>query len=113
MAVAPAKAAKAARVVTRDEPAARTQEERTPERDPNVIYTRDGKVVDVARIRSQNTDYTNLAAMGIFAPQGWTYEWRTRTVKGAEWTEAIVDDAQRGWTPVPASRHPGKMMPVG
>ncbi len=96
------------RIVTRDEP-----EARTPERDPNVIYTRDGRPVDLGRIRDQSNDYSNLAAMGIHPPQNWTYEWRTREIKGAPYTQGMVEDSERGWTPVPAGRHPGKIMPLG
>jgi hypothetical protein len=107
----------APRTVTRDEPAARmapprVAEDRAPERDPNVIYTRDGKPVDLQRIKNQHDDRFNLAQLGVVAPKGWTYEWRTTKIKGAEATRQIVDDAQRGWTPVPASRHPGKIMPI-
>lgn len=107
----------APRTVTRDEPAARmasarVAEERAPERD-NVIRTRDGRAVDLARIKNQNDDYTNLAAMGVFPPKDWTYEWRTKMVKNAQWTKAVVADGMAGWTPVPASRHPGCIMPMG
>lgn len=112
MAVAKAKA----RTVTRDpepEAAPRMEEARMPERDPNKIYTRDGREVDLGRVKSQNDDRLNIAAMGIVPPPGWTYEWRTRSVKNAPWTQAISDDEERGWTPVPASRHPGKIMPRG
>ena len=113
MAVA-ARAAKAApRTVTRDEPEPRIAEARAPERDPNKIYTRDGREVDVGRVQRQSDDRLDLASIGVFPPQGWTYEWRTRSVKGAPWTQAIADDEESGWTPVPASRHPGKIMPRG
>lgn len=107
MAVAQKKAA--ARTPGReDEPVART-----PERDPNKIYTRDGREVDLGRIRSQDNDYANLASIGVFPPQGWVYEWHTVSIKGAEYTEGIVRDAETGWTPVPAKRHDGKIMPRG
>jgi hypothetical protein len=104
--------AKAARTVTRDEPEARMPD-RTPERDPNKIYTRDGRVVDLERIKRQSDDRFDLKALGVFAPAGWVYEWRTRKIKNADWTKAHVDDAEAGWTPVPANRHPGKIMPMG
>ena len=107
---------KAPRTLTRDEPAvaAARMPERAPERDPNKIYTRDGREVDLQHIANQHTDdYTNLASLGIIEPPGWKYEWRTIKVKGAEYTQGIVRDAKAGWTPVPASRHPGKIMPMG
>lgn len=107
--MAVAKAAKPApRLATRPEP-----EARMPERDPNVILTRDGKPVDLNRIKNQSDDRLDLKALGIFAPAGWTYEWRTRFIKNAPYIKQQVDDEARGWTPVPASRHPGRIMPNG
>lgn len=112
MAVAATKT-KAPRTVSRDEPEAPRMEARMPERDPNKLYARDGREIDLNYIANQhNDDYTNLAAMGIVAPEGWVYEWRTRTVKNTEYTKGIVRDAKAGWTPVPASRHPGTVMPI-
>lgn len=111
MAVA-AKAKAAPRTVTRDEPEARMPD-RAPERDPTKIYTRDGRVVDLERIKRQSDDRFDLRALGIFAPAGWVYEWRTVKIKNAEYTKGIVDDAEAGWTAVPADRHPGKIMPMG
>lgn len=46
------------------------------------------------------------------APDGWVYEWKTRTVMGAENPAYQVSLARKGWEPVPADRHP-EMMPVG
>lgn len=105
-------AAKPPRTATRD-PEPPRMEARTPDRDPHAIYTRDGRKIDLAQVAGQDDDYTNLAKMGIFPEPGWTYEWRTRKIKNAEYTKGIVADHQAGWTPVPASRHPGKIMPVG
>jgi len=42
-------------------------------------------------------------------PQGWDYEWKTRTVLGAEDPAYQVQLARKGWEPVPASRHPSYM----
>lgn len=105
-------AAKTPRTATR-EPDAPRMEARMPDRDPHAIYTRDGRKIDLAQVAGQDDDYTNLAKMGVFPEPGWTYEWRTRKIKNAEYTKGIVADHQAGWTPVPASRHPGKLMPVG
>lgn len=115
MAVAKAKAA-APRTITRDEPVEARAPERTPERgDPNQIMTRDGRPVDLGRVQRQlsGEDRTDLARMGIHPPKGWTYEWRTRSIKGAEATEQMADDQMAGWTPVPASRHEGLIMQRG
>ena len=113
MAVAKAAAKAAPRTVSRDEPEARMPDREAPQRDPNKIYTRDGRLVDLARVTNQDNDYSNLPSLGIFPPQGWHYEWHTISIKGAEYTEGIVRDAETGWTPVPASRHDGKLMPRG
>ena len=43
-------------------------------------------------------------------PPGWDYEWKRRTVLGAEDPAYQVAVARAGWEPVPASRHP-EMMP--
>lgn len=44
-------------------------------------------------------------------PDGWTYEWKRRTVYGQEDPAYQVALARTGWEPVPARRHP-EMMPV-
>ena len=110
MAVTKAKA----RTVSREElPVA--EEARMPDRDPNAIYSRDGRRVDLNALQRQlrGDDRFDLARWGIAAPDGWVYEWRTRTIKNVEARDQIVDDEQAGWTAVPAERHPGKIMPAG
>lgn len=96
----------AARTATRDEAAPRM------ERD-NVIRNRLGEPVELARLADNADDKFNLERMGIYAPEGWAYEWKTKTVKNWEWTDHQVELAQTGWTPVPADRHDGKCMPRG
>jgi hypothetical protein len=44
-------------------------------------------------------------------PDGWTYEWKRRTIAGQEDPAYQVALARTGWTEVPASRHP-EMMPI-
>ena len=44
-------------------------------------------------------------------PDGWTYEWKRRTIAGQEDPAYQVSLARMGWEPVPADRHPN-MMPV-
>lgn len=39
-------------------------------------------------------------------PDGWSYEWKTRTVLGKEDPAYQVALARTGWEPVPADRHP-------
>lgn len=43
-------------------------------------------------------------------PDGWTYEWKRRTVLNVEDPSYQVSLARQGWEEVPASRHP-EMMP--
>lgn len=45
-------------------------------------------------------------------PDGWTYEWKTKTVLGAEDSAHQVMLKRGGWEYVPSARHPD-MMPVG
>jgi hypothetical protein len=45
-------------------------------------------------------------------PDGWTYEWKTKTILGAEDPAHQVKLARDGWEFVPAARHP-EMMPAG
>lgn len=45
-------------------------------------------------------------------PDGWSYEWKRKTLWGKEDPAHDVELARQGWEPVPASRHP-KMMPKG
>ena len=45
-------------------------------------------------------------------PDGWTYEWKRKTVMGQEDPAHQVALARKGWEPVPASRHPS-FMPDG
>ncbi len=49
--------------------------------------------------------------LGII-PDGWSYEWKTRSVLGAEDPAHQVALARRGWEVVPVSRHP-ELMPIG
>lgn len=44
-------------------------------------------------------------------PDGWTYEWKRRTIMGQEDPAYQVALARTGWEPVPSRRHP-EMMPV-
>jgi hypothetical protein len=45
-------------------------------------------------------------------PEGWDYNWKRKTVVGAEDKEHAIEMAQAGWEAVDASRHP-EMMPAG
>ena len=45
-------------------------------------------------------------------PEGWSYEWKRRTVLNQEDPAYQVALARKGWEPVPLNRHP-EMMPPG
>lgn len=45
-------------------------------------------------------------------PDGWTYEWKRKTILGQEDPAYQVSLLRMGWEPVPTSRHP-EMMPSG
>lgn len=124
MAAAPKKAA--ARVVTRGADDGETITRESPVRehaylvdvDPAVQLDRLGRDANVIRNRSgQEVGLKFTGNEDKFAfdrsiiPAGWTYEWKTRTVKNWEWVDHQVELAQNGWEPVPAERHPGQFMP--
>jgi hypothetical protein len=46
------------------------------------------------------------------APDGWTYEWKRKTILNQEDPAYMTALARTGWEPVPATRHP-EMMPIG
>jgi hypothetical protein len=46
-------------------------------------------------------------------PEGWTYEWKRKSVMGQEDAAHQVALARKGWEPVPASRHPSFMPDSG
>lgn len=70
-----------------------------------------------AELRGHDTDLGDdgtdeyYIELGII-PDGWSYEWKTRTILGAEDPAHQVALARKGWEIVPASRHP-ELMPMG
>lgn len=71
----------------------------------------------VAQLRGHDRDIADDGQDEFFIepgiiPDGWSYEWKTRTILGAEDPAHQVSLARRGWESVPASRHP-ELMPVG
>ena len=58
----------------------------------------------------ENTDEFYIPAELV--PEGWTYEWKRKTVLGMEDPAHSVQLALQGWENVPADRHPA-MMPTG
>jgi len=59
---------------------------------------------------SEAPDKFNVPADKV--PDGWTYEWKMRTVLNQENPAYQIQLANTGWTAVPLSRHP-EMMPHG
>jgi len=45
-------------------------------------------------------------------PPGWSYEWKTRFVLGAEDPARMIEFRRMGWEEVPAKRHP-ELLPLG
>ncbi len=91
-----------------------------PEMRPNAATEespRDRAARRVAELRSHDTDLGDdgtdeyYIELGII-PEGWSYEWKTRTILGAEDPAHQVALARKGWEVVPASRHP-ELMPMG
>jgi len=104
-------AAKPAMTAARSEPS-----NRMPERAPDgamVIRNRLGEIIQLERLRDTADDPFNLERIGVYPPDGWVYAWRVMTVKNAPMTSHQVKLHSTGWTPVPANRHDGKIMPRG
>ena len=58
----------------------------------------------------EGTDEFRIPASDI--PPGWTYEWKRKTMLGAEDPAYQVALTRTGWEPVPTARHP-EYMPSG
>ena len=73
---------------------------------------REGRAI-LDRTAGQDTDFHDDFALppGI-EPDGWEYQWKTRTVLGAENPGEMVALEMAGWRAVPANRHP-ELMPRG
>lgn len=91
---------------------------RMPERDPGVerslaadpngpILTRSGKPATLKFTGAEDKFSFDRSII----PEGWDYQWKTKTIKNWEWIDHQVELAQNGWEPVPAERHPGVFMP--
>jgi hypothetical protein len=70
-----------------------------------------------AEIRKHNEGATEGTADRFYInpasiPDGWSYEWKRKTIWGKEDPAHDVEMARLGWEPVPATRHP-ELMPKG
>ena len=86
----------------------------TPQRDParkGEFVGRDGEVL--TRRRVAGVDEYHIPPELI--PDGWEYQWNAVTIYNNH--DLVVGQAmsmyENGWRPVPASRHPGKFVPIG
>ena len=71
----------------------------------------------IAQLRDHDRDIADEGQDEFFIepgiiPDGWSYEWKTRTILGLEDPAHQVALARKGWESVPASRHP-ELMPMG
>jgi hypothetical protein len=96
-----------ARTATRAEPEARTPDRSLGDRGP--IVSRSGKATSL-RITG---DIDPFFVPPEVVPDGWTYEWKTKTVYNWEHVQHQVSLSMNGWEPVPAERHDGMFMPIG
>lgn len=88
-----------------------TRTGRAPPRGRSEAVGRNGEVL--SRKRTQTGDIFDIPKDLI--PVGWSYQWCAVSVVGN--TEILMDQnlmfSENGWRPVPASRYPGRFMPVG
>ncbi len=93
----------------RDEPRGEPREETSRERADRIASD------ILERTAGQDLDFHDdfdLRRSGVEAPDGWEYQWKTRTVLGAENPGEMVALEMAGWSAVPAARHP-ELMPRG
>ena len=87
-----------------------------PRADPRGLTSR-----DLAEQRAQQIMNNDDGSTGTdefyfdlrLIPDGWSYEWKRRTVAGSEDPAYQIQLAKAGWTPVPAKRHPELMPSTG
>jgi len=66
-----------------------------------------------AEIRSNQVDDDGVDEFKLpRAPDGWTYEWKTKSVMGAINHAHLTELRRQGWEEVPTARHPEEM-PLG
>jgi len=66
-----------------------------------------------AEIRSNQVDDDGVDEFKLTrAPDGWTYEWKTKSVMGAINHAHLTELRRQGWEEVPTARHPEEM-PLG
>ena len=97
------------------QPVEAVQSERPPmrtemrERDPRAEAERRAAEI-LGHIGSMDEGVDDFYIDPSKIPDGWTYEWKRKTIYGQEDPAYEVQLARNGWTAVPASRHP-EMMP--
>ena len=60
--------------------------------------------------RAEHTSNTDEFAVKHLQPPGWTYQWHTWSIYEQRAVTNMMQSEDRGWQPVPRSRHP-EMMP--
>lgn len=101
------KKAAPARTATRAEPEARTPDRSLHDRGP--ILSRSGQPVAL-RITG---DMDPFHIPPEIVPDGWTYEWKTKSIYNWEHVQHQVQLGMNGWEPVMAEKHDGMFMPKG
>jgi len=61
---------------------------------------------------ADETTYDDFYIPASDVPDGWEYQWKRKSLLGMEDPAYMVELYNRGWEPVPASRHPS-YMPLG
>lgn len=92
------------------------QTARDPARDTlrpinGVYYDENGVPLTRSRPSAGTEDLMEIPANEI--PEGWEYQWNTMTVYNEPMTSEVNNMWANGWRPVPAERHPGRIMPLG
>ena len=78
------------------------------EEDPRAAAARRAAEIRSNQVEDDGVDEFKLPR----APDGWTYEWKTKSVMGAINHAHLTELRRQGWEEVPTSRHPEEM-PLG
>lgn len=98
----------------RDDPADLRMEQRASQREEDPRARAERRAAEI-RKHNEGASFGEADRFTIdprIIPDGWSYEWKRKTLWGKEDPAHDIELSRLGWEPVPASRHP-ELMPKG
>lgn len=98
----------------RDSPEDLREEKRTMQREEDPRARAERRAAEI-RKHNEGASFGEADRFTIdprIIPDGWSYEWKRKTLWGKEDPAHDIELSRLGWEPVPASRHP-ELMPKG